>query len=60
MFKRHYLQNGKHFLEFLFHFWNLHKILRILKKKDQLYSLNILEIIQYQKCRYLNAWKLQF
>ena len=33
MFKRHYLKNRNHFLEFLFHFCNLHKILRIWKKK---------------------------
>ena len=33
MFKRHYLQHCKNFLKFFIHFYNLHKILRILKKK---------------------------
>ena len=32
-FKRNYLKNEKLFLNFLFHFWNLHQILNILKKK---------------------------
>ena len=33
MFKRHHLKNGKHFLQFLFNFWNLDKIFGIFKKK---------------------------
>ena len=33
LFKSSYLKNKKHFLEFLFHLWNLHQILNILKKK---------------------------
>ena len=32
-FKCYYLKNKKFFLNFLFHFWNLHRILNILKKK---------------------------
>ena len=32
MFKRHYLKNRKYFLNFLLHFCNLHKNIRILKK----------------------------
>ena len=32
VFECHYLKNGKHFLEFLLHFQNVHKILFILKK----------------------------
>ena len=32
-FKWNYLQNGKICLNLLFHFWNLHQILNILKKK---------------------------
>ena len=39
VFHCHYLKNGKHFLDFLLNFRNLHKILCILKKKDHLYSL---------------------
>ena len=31
-FKWNYLKNEKHFLNFLFHFWNLHQILNILRK----------------------------
>ena len=30
------------------------------KKKDQLLSLNISEVIDFEKCGYLNAWKLLF
>ena len=32
-FKRHYLKNKKLFGDFLFHFWNVHEIYNILKKK---------------------------
>ena len=32
-FKRFYLKNGRLFLGFLFHFWNVHKIYNILKKR---------------------------
>ena len=32
-FKRHYLKNKKHFLDFLLDFWNVHEIQNILKKK---------------------------
>ena len=31
-FKRYYLKNGRLFLDFLFYFWNVHKIWNILKK----------------------------
>ena len=34
LFKCSYLRNKKLFLNFLFHFWNFHQILKILKKKD--------------------------
>ena len=33
LFKSSYLKNKKHFLNFLFHLWNLHQILNIFKKK---------------------------
>ena len=33
LFKSSYLKNKKHFLGFLFHWWNLHQILNIFKKK---------------------------
>ena len=32
-FKRHYLKNNRLFLDFLLHFWNVHEIYNILKKK---------------------------
>ena len=32
-FKRHYLKNKKHFLDFLLNFWNVHEIQNILEKK---------------------------
>ena len=33
LFKSSYLKNKKHFLSFLFHWWNLNQILNIFKKK---------------------------
>ena len=42
------------------HFSNLHEILHILKKKDHLDGLNILEIIDSGKCTSLNAKILLF
>ena len=35
-FRRNYLKNYKPFINFLFHFWNLHQIFKILKKKVRL------------------------
>ena len=32
-FKRHYLKNKRLFVHFLLHFWNVHEIYKILKKK---------------------------
>ena len=32
-FKRHYLKNKTLFVHFLLHFWNVHDIYNILKKK---------------------------
>ena len=32
-FKRHYLKNKRLFVNFLLHFWNVHAIYNILKKK---------------------------
>ena len=32
-FKRHYLKNKRLFVYFLLHFWNVHEIYNILKKK---------------------------
>ena len=30
------------------------------EKKDQVHSLNISQVIESEKCGYLNAWKLLF
>ena len=32
-FKHHYLENKRLFADFLLHFWNVHEIQNILKKK---------------------------
>ena len=32
-FKRTYIKNKRHFLDFLLHFWNVHEIWNILEKK---------------------------
>ena len=58
--QRSYLQNQKHFLELLLHFWNLHKILSILRRRDDIDKLNISGVIDSETCGYLNARKLLF
>ena len=60
VFHCYYLKNRKHFREFLLHFWDLHKVLSILKKKNHLYKLNISEVIHSEKYGYLNDRKLLF
>ena len=35
-FKRHYLKNKEFFLALLLHFWNVHEIYHILKKKKSI------------------------
>ena len=35
-FKRTYIKNKRLFLDFLFHFWNVHEIWNILKKKKSI------------------------
>ena len=54
-FKRHYLRNKRLFLDFLLHFWNVHEIYTILKKKDEYSSLIISEIIDAERRGYLNV-----
>ena len=44
-FKRYYLKNGRLFLDFLFHFRNVHEIENIFKKKGECSSLIISKII---------------
>ena len=57
-FKRHYLRNKRLFLDFLLHFWNVHEIKSIFKKKDEYPSLIISEIIDAERRGYLNVWKV--
>ena len=54
-FKRNYLRNKKLFLDFLLHFWNVHEIWSIFKKKDEYPSLIISEIIDAKRRGYLNV-----
>ena len=54
-FKRHYLINKKLFVDFLLHFWNVHEIYRIFRKKDEYPSLIISEIIDAERRGYLNV-----
>ena len=54
-FKRHYPINKKLFLNFLLHWWNVHKIESILKKKDEYPCLIISEIIEAERRGYLNV-----
>ena len=58
--QRSYLQNQKHFLELLLHFWNLHKILSILSRRDDIDKFNISGVIDSEICSYLNARKVLF
>ena len=54
-FKRHYLKSKRLFLHFLLHFWNVHEIYNILKKKDEYPSLIISEIKDCKRGGYLNV-----
>ena len=54
-FKRHYLKNKRLFRDFLFHFWNVHEIWNILKKKDEYPSLIISEIMDCERSGYINV-----
>ena len=44
-FKRNYLRKQKQFLEVLFHFWNLHEILHILKRSIRLIAQIFLKLL---------------
>ena len=54
-FQRHYLKNERLFPNFLLHFWNVHEILSIFKKKDEYPSLIISEINEAKRRGYLNV-----
>ena len=59
-FKRNYLRNQKQGLKALLHLWNLHEILHRQRKKNELDSSNILEVIDFEKYASLNAEKALF
>ena len=59
-FQRIYLQNQKHILELLLNFRNLHKILKILEKKDHRHTFNISRVTDNEKCGSLNAQRILF
>ena len=44
-FKRYYLKNGRLFLDFLFHFWNVHEISNILKKRMSVLALSFSNLL---------------
>ena len=48
-------QKRKTFFDFLLHFWNLHEIENIVKKKEKYPSLIITEIIASEKDVYLSV-----
>ena len=54
-FKGNYLKNQKLFMKILLRFLDL-----LCKKKNELHSLNISEIIDSEERGYLNAWKILF
>ena len=54
-FKCNYLRNLKCFLQVSLRFWNLYKILNILKKIDEPHGLSISDILDSKKGRYLNV-----
>ena len=54
-FQRHYLRNKRLFLHFLLHFWNVHEISTIFKKKYEYHSESISEIIDAKMRGYLNV-----
>ena len=56
--KRLYLKKECLFLDILLHFWNVHEIYNILKKKEEYPSLIINEIIASERDVYLSVWKV--
>ena len=54
-FKRINLKKDKLFWDFLLNFWNVHEILKILKKKEEYPSLIITEIIASERDVYLSV-----
>ena len=60
MFKRHYLKNRTDFFGIFIAFLQSTQSFAHFEIKDQLYSLNILEVIEPEKCGSLNTRELRF
>ena len=56
--KRLYLKKVWLFFDFFLHFWNVHEIYNILKKKEEYPSPIITEIIASERDFYLSVWKV--
>ena len=54
-FKRLYLKKERLFIDFLLHFWNVHEIYNIVKKKEEYPSIIITEIIASERVVYLSV-----
>ena len=54
-FRRLYLKKERIFSDFLLHFWNVHEIENILKKKEEYRNLIINEIIESERDVYLSV-----
>ena len=54
-FKLHYLKNKSLFLDLVLHFWNVHEVSIIFKKKDEYPILIISEIIDAERRGYLSV-----
>ena len=53
--RRDYVKSKRIFLDFLLHFWNVHEIWNILKRKDEYPDLIISKIIDSERGGYLNV-----
>ena len=54
-FKRIYLKKERIFVDLWLHFWNVHEMQNILKKKEEYPSLIITEIIRSERDVYLSV-----
>ena len=54
-FKRFYLKKKTHFVNFWLHFWNVHEISKIPKKKEEYPCVIFTEIIASERDVYLSV-----
>ena len=54
-FKSNYLNNERLFAIFFFNFWYLHAISNVKKKKNDPQGPSISEVVDSERCAYLNA-----